>query len=61
MENWLPAMISGFDYNHTVILHIQVMFQYSVRHSPLIIDDLLGSVSSPVDQERETCDIEMDG
>lgn len=39
----------------------KVMFQYSVRHSPLKIDDLLGSVSSPVDQESKTCDIEMDG
>ncbi|KAK7302238.1 hypothetical protein RJT34_13123 [Clitoria ternatea] len=39
----------------------KVMFQYSVRHSPLRIDDLLGSVSSPIDQETKACDIEMDG
>ncbi|XP_057439258.1 uncharacterized protein LOC130731086 [Lotus japonicus] len=39
----------------------KVMFQYSVRHSPLRIDDLLGSVSSPVDEESKPCDIEMDG
>ncbi|XP_058787730.1 uncharacterized protein LOC131662065 [Vicia villosa] len=39
----------------------KVMFQYSVRHSPLRVDDLLGSVSSPVDQENKACDIEMDG
>lgn len=51
----------GFDYNHAATLHLQVMFQYSVRHSPLRIDDLLGSVSSAVDQESKACDIEMDG
>lgn len=39
----------------------KVMFQYSVRHSPLRFDDLLGSVSSPADQESRPCDIEMDG
>ncbi|KAI4336315.1 hypothetical protein L6164_014854 [Bauhinia variegata] len=39
----------------------KVMFQYGVRHSPLGIDDLLGSVSSPVDQEDKPSDIEMDG
>jgi len=54
-------IVGGFDYNHTAILHLQVMFQYSVRHSPLKLDDLLGSVSSPVDQESKTRDIEMDG
>ncbi|KAG5035736.1 hypothetical protein JHK87_010646 [Glycine soja] len=39
----------------------KVMFQHSVRHSPLRIDGLLESVSLPVDQESKACDIEMDG
>ncbi|KAF7833978.1 snurportin-1 [Senna tora] len=39
----------------------KVMFQYSVRHSPLRIDDLLGSVSSPLHQGSKPCDVEMDG
>ncbi|XP_014489900.1 snurportin-1 isoform X1 [Vigna radiata var. radiata] len=39
----------------------KVMFQYSIRHSPLKIDVLLESVSSPVDQESTACDVEMDG
>ncbi|RDX87701.1 Snurportin-1, partial [Mucuna pruriens] len=38
----------------------KVMFQYSVRHSPLRIDGLLESVSLAVDQESKACDIEMD-
>ena len=37
------------------------MFQYSIRHSPLKMDVLLESVSSPVDQESKDCDVEMDG
>ncbi|XP_057728459.1 uncharacterized protein LOC130944248 [Arachis stenosperma] len=39
----------------------KVMFQYSVRHSPLRIDDLLGSVNSAADESNKVCDIEMDG
>ncbi|OIV97067.1 hypothetical protein TanjilG_14612 [Lupinus angustifolius] len=39
----------------------KVMFQYSVRHSPLRIDDLLGSIISTLDQESKACDIDMDG
>ncbi|KAI9079718.1 hypothetical protein K1719_038339 [Acacia pycnantha] len=39
----------------------KVMFQYSVRHSPLRIDDLLASVGSAVDPGAKPCDIEMDG
>lgn len=50
-----------FVYNNAVILHFQVMFQHSVRHSPLRIDGLLESVSLPVDQESKACDVEMDG
>lgn len=38
----------------------KIMFQYSVRHSPLRIDGLLESVSLPVDQESKACDVEMD-
>ena len=37
------------------------MFQYSVRHSPLSIDDLLASITSTNDQEKEACDVEMAG
>ena len=37
------------------------MFQYSVRHSPLSIDDLLASITSTNDQEKEACDVEMTG
>jgi len=58
--SWI-IIVWCFDYNHAAILHFQVMFQYSVRHSPLRFDDLLGSVSSPADQESRACDIEMDG
>ncbi|KAK7353898.1 hypothetical protein VNO80_19351 [Phaseolus coccineus] len=39
----------------------KVMFQYSIRHSPLKMDVLLESVSSPVDQESKACDVQMDG
>lgn len=39
----------------------KVMFQYSVRHSPLRIDGLLESVSLAVDEESKTCDVDMDG
>lgn len=39
----------------------KVMFQYSVRHSPLSIDDLLASITSTNDQEKEACDVEMAG
>ncbi|KAK7411027.1 hypothetical protein VNO78_02363 [Psophocarpus tetragonolobus] len=39
----------------------KVMFQYSVRHSPLRIDGLLESVCLPVGQESKACDVEMDG
>ncbi|OMO84080.1 snurportin-1 [Corchorus capsularis] len=39
----------------------KVLFQYTVRHSPLKIDDLLASINSPDDQENKSCDIEMAG
>ncbi|XP_010663742.1 uncharacterized protein LOC104882365 [Vitis vinifera] len=39
----------------------KVMFQHSVRHSPLSIDDLLASITSTNDQEKEACDVEMAG
>ncbi|KAG5019601.1 hypothetical protein JHK87_015456 [Glycine soja] len=39
----------------------KVMFQHSVRHSPLRIEGLLESVGLPVDQESKACDVEMDG
>ena len=51
----------GFSCSLNAIFHLQVMFQYSVRHSPLRIDDLLGSVSSPANEGSKACDIEMDG
>ena len=54
-------VFGGFIYNNAAILQFQVMFQHSVRHSPLRIDGLLESVSLPVDQESKACDIEMDG
>lgn len=66
LSNWFAyfACCSDFEgsaYDNAAILHFQVMFQYSIRHSPLKIDVLLESVSSPVDQESTACDVEMDG
>ena len=51
-------------------IHSQIMFQHTVRHCPLKIDDLLASISSPDDQQNASisspddqqnrpCDIEM--
>ncbi|XP_010037423.2 snurportin-1 [Eucalyptus grandis] len=37
----------------------KVIFQYSVRHSPLRIDDLLAAISSRDDRENEHPDVEM--
>ncbi|XXG78504.1 hypothetical protein AAC387_Pa08g2439 [Persea americana] len=37
----------------------KVFFQYTARHSPLKIDDLVASVHSSQDQESESSDIEM--
>ncbi|KAK9277806.1 hypothetical protein L1049_027362 [Liquidambar formosana] len=39
----------------------KVIFQYTVRHSPLRIDDLLSSISSSYVEENETCEVEMVG
>ncbi|EEF51792.1 snurportin-1 [Ricinus communis] len=39
----------------------KVVFQHTVRHSPLKIDDLLASVCSSDDQQNRPCDIEMSG
>ncbi|KAK6261931.1 hypothetical protein QUC31_007747 [Theobroma cacao] len=39
----------------------KVVFQFTVRHSPLKIDDLLASINSPDDQEKKPCDVEMVG
>lgn len=39
----------------------KVMFQYTVRHSPLRIDDLLAAINSLGNQKSETCDVEMIG
>lgn len=40
---------------------LQVMFQYSVRHSPLRIDDLVASISSSDHEGNRPPDVEMDG
>lgn len=40
-------------------IHLQIMFQHTVRHCPLKIDDLLASISSPDDQQNRPCDVEM--
>ncbi|KAJ6374499.1 hypothetical protein OIU78_030081 [Salix suchowensis] len=37
----------------------KIMFQHTVRHCPLKIDDLLPSISSPDDQQNKPCDIDM--
>ncbi|KAJ6876417.1 hypothetical protein NC652_035709 [Populus alba x Populus x berolinensis] len=37
----------------------KIMFQHTVRHCPLKVDDLLASISSPDDQQNRPCDIEM--
>ncbi|KAJ8436864.1 hypothetical protein Cgig2_026188 [Carnegiea gigantea] len=37
----------------------KVVFQYMARHAPLRINDLLASVDSPINQEDEPCDVEM--
>lgn len=34
-------------------LLFQVLFQHTVRHSPLRIDDLLASITSSSDQEKD--------
>ncbi|XVF08705.1 hypothetical protein REPUB_Repub07fG0026500 [Reevesia pubescens] len=39
----------------------KVLFQFTVRHSPLKIDDLLASINSPDDQENNSTDLEMVG
>ncbi|XWS60273.1 hypothetical protein CRYUN_Cryun07bG0022300 [Craigia yunnanensis] len=39
----------------------KVLFQFTVRHSPLKMDDLLASINSPDDQENKPSDIEMVG
>ncbi|OMO65464.1 hypothetical protein COLO4_31215 [Corchorus olitorius] len=39
----------------------KVLFQYTVRHSPLKIDDLLASINSPDDQQNKPCDMDMAG
>lgn len=40
-------------------LSLQVFFQYTARHSPLKIDDLVTCIHSSQDQESESKDIEM--
>ncbi|XP_059657393.1 uncharacterized protein LOC132303955 [Cornus florida] len=39
----------------------KVMFQYTARHSPLRIDDLLMSINSSSEQDNGTLDVEMIG
>ncbi|KAG6634950.1 snurportin-1 [Carya illinoinensis] len=39
----------------------KVMFQYMARHSPIRYDDLIGSISSSIDQENKPSDVQMDG
>ncbi|KAJ9140167.1 hypothetical protein P3X46_030847 [Hevea brasiliensis] len=39
----------------------KVMFQYTVRHSPLKLDDLVASISSLDYQQSKPCDSEMSG
>ncbi|XP_077212222.1 snurportin-1 protein [Tasmannia lanceolata] len=37
----------------------KVLFQYTARHSPLRIEDLIASIHTSPDQDRETMDVEM--
>nr|GMD99685.1 snurportin-1 [Ipomoea batatas] len=39
----------------------KVLFQYAVRHSPLQIEHIFASISSPVSDESASCDTEMAG
>ncbi|KAF5476559.1 hypothetical protein F2P56_003303 [Juglans regia] len=39
----------------------KVMFQYMARHSPIRYDDLIGSISSSIDQENKPSNVQMDG